>query len=165
MKSFTDSILAQWKNWGGDAPKAFGIGAQPANNKAASNQGKETTGWHWEHAYRIDIRTNFNEDWFKKKFKSGLLNAAIRAIKTSALNNVSPDVKAKGEQYSNAGHKFTYDQMEPSEKKKLDSLQWSMTNKVAKMFIQTLLGWSRKKQKYIDEKTDQPMPKESLTVD
>ena len=36
--------------------------------------------------------------------------------------------------------------MEPSEKKKLDSIQWKMTNKVVKDYITYLLGWKRKKE-------------------
>ena len=46
--------------------------------------------------------------------------------------------------------------MEDSDKRKLDSLQWKMTNKVAKDFISMLLGWSREK-KYALE-NGQPMP-------
>lgn len=97
MKSLTDTVMKEWKDWGGEAPKAFGIGASTQKGSKGSSKGQETEGWHWEHAYRIDIKTNFNEDWFKRQFKSGLLNAAIRAIKTSAVSHAVQDVKAKGE--------------------------------------------------------------------
>lgn len=56
--------------------------------------------------------------------------------------------------------------MLPAEKRKLDSLQWKMTNKVAKTFITYLLGWSRAKEKYIDKDTDSPLPKQTeLSID
>ena len=163
FKQLTDEILKQWKDWGGDAA-SFGTDNK-ATKPNGNNKGRETQGWHPEHAYRIDIHTNFNEDWYKKKFKSGLLNAALRAIRTDAMSHAMPDVKQQAGQDSMIGHKFTYDEMLPDEKKKLDSLQWKMTNKVAKMFISTFLGWSRKKEKYVVEGTEDPLPMHNLVVD
>ncbi len=52
---------------------------------------------------------------------------------------------------SMSGHKYTADEMLPQDKKKLDSLQWKMTNKIAKDYISFLLGWTRKKEKYEGE--------------
>lgn len=70
----------------------------------------------------------------------------IFAIKTDARSHSSPDVKT-----DMTGHKYTADEMLPQDKKKLDSLQWKMTNKIAKDYISFLLGWTRKKEKYEGE--------------
>ena len=103
---------------------------------------------------RIDIHTDFNETWFKRKFKSGFLNKMIYAIKTDAMSRS----QNSGKEGDMAGHKYTADLMEPSDKRKLDSLQWKMTNKVAKDYISMLLGWSRKKEyKLNDEGTPIPV--------
>ena len=45
-----------------------------------------------------------------------------------------------------SGHKFNSDTMEPSDKRKLDGIQWKMTNKVAKDYVTYLLGWKRRKE-------------------
>lgn len=91
---------------------------------------------------RIDIHTDFNETWFKRKFKSGFLNKMIFAIKTDAMSKAYKT----GKEGDMAGHKYTADEMLPQDKRKLDSIQWKMTNKVAKDYISMLLGWSRKKE-------------------
>lgn len=91
---------------------------------------------------RIDIHTDFNETWFKRKFKSGFLNKMIFAIKTDAMSRAHKT----GKEGDMAGHKYTADEMLPQDKRKLDSLQWKMTNQVAKDYISMLLGWSRKKE-------------------
>ena len=46
--------------------------------------------------------------------------------------------------------------MLPQDKRKLDSLQWKMTNKVAKDYVALLLGWSRPKEKYNDAQGMEP---------
>lgn len=163
MKEYADKMLKEWKDWGGQAPKEFGTGPMQTNAKKPSNSGKETDGWHWEHAYRIDVKTNFDENWYKRKFKSGILNGIINVIKTDAMSRSTGAASGKTEM---SGHKYTADEMLPGDKRKLDGLQWKMTNKVAKDYITFLLGWSRKKEKFIDEKTEQPRPKqENLGVD
>lgn len=49
-----------------------------------------------------------------------------------------------------AGHEYKADEMLPQDKRKLDSIKWKMTNKVAKDFITYLLGWSRETKRYPD---------------
>ena len=71
-----------------------------------------------------------------------MLNGIIRAVKTAA----AAQTVGTNAQSSISGHKWSYDEMEPSEKKKLDSIQWKMTNKVVKDYITYLLGWKRKKE-------------------
>ena len=160
FKTLADNVLTQWKDWGGEAPSEFGKSVTPQKDKASSG-GQETSGWHWEHAYRIDIKTNFDANWYKRKFKSGLLNAAIMTLKTAARSRVSA-----GGETDMSHHKYTADEMLPQDEKRLNGIQWKMTNKVAKDYITLLLGWSRKKEKYIDEKTDKPLPKqETLEID
>ena len=61
-------------------------------------------------------------------------------------------------------HKYTKDEeLNASEKSKLDKLKWKMTNKVAKDYISLLLGWSRKKTYTIEG--DKKKPVDSLKQD
>lgn len=106
-------------------------------------------GWASNMSMRIDIHTDFNETWFKRKFKSGILNKMIYAVKTDIMSN--PNKSNGQEDYSRVNHKYTADEMLPEEKRKLDSIQWKMTNKVAKDYISMLLGWSRKKEYRLNE--------------
>ena len=96
---------------------------------------------------KISIKTDFDENWYKNKFKSGFLNKIIFAIKTDIRSH--SDVK--NDKWAN--HKYTKDEdLLPQEKRKLDSIKWKMTNKVAKDYISMLLGWSRKKEYTEDDK-------------
>lgn len=124
-------------------------------NKIASGNG-----WSPAISMRIDIKTNFNDTWYKRKFKSGFLNKVIDTVKTSIHSHA--DVTKDNDEFRNK--KFSADQMEPGDKRKLDSLQWKMTNKVAKDFISMLLGWSRKKQYVRDGDNIKPL-QEELTPD
>ena len=116
--------------------------------------GKETSTvdneiWNPRQTYKIEIKTNFNEDWYKKRFKSGFLNKIIFAIKTDARSHSSPDHKN-----DMTNHKYTADEMLPQDKRKLDSIKWKMTNKVAKDFISLFCGWSRSKKEMYQEQGD-----------
>ena len=142
LKNTVDNLNKGWTAWAGKESGAALTGGDAKKDKEQKEGNKD---WNPKLPFQITIETTFDEDWFKKQYKSGLLNAAIRAIKTSAVSHAVQDVKAKGEQYSNAGHKYTYDEMLPAEKRKLDSIKWKMTNSVAKDYIKYLLGWSRKK--------------------
>ena len=122
--------------------------------------GDSGNGWMPLVTCKIDVRTNFGEEWFKRKFKSGILNKMIYAIKTDAMSRAHKT----GKEGDMAGHKYSADQMEPSDKRKLDSLQWKMTNKVAKDYISMLLGWSRKKE-YTMGEDGTPKPTEELKPD
>jgi len=80
-------------------------------------------------------------------------------IKTQIHQNAQ--VTRDNEEYRNK--KFGQDIMQPEDEKKLDSMKWKMTNKVAKDYISLLLGYSRKKT-YTD-KGDGPEPLEPLKPD
>lgn len=116
-----------------------------------------------ELAVRITIKTDFDDDWYKHKFKSGLLNKMIFAIKTDAMSRTSPTVKANDT--NRVGHKYTADEMLPEEKRKLDSIRWKMTNKVAKDFVAQLLGWSRKKEKKMAEDGSGEVPVQQVLTE
>jgi hypothetical protein len=103
-------------------------------------------------SWRIDVTTKFDENWFKRKFKSGFLNKVIDTVKTSIHSHA--DATKDNDEFRIK--KFSADQMEPGDKRKLDSLQWKMTNKVAKDYITLLLGWSRAK-KYYDDQEKKPV--------
>lgn len=47
-------------------------------------------------------------------------------------------------------HVYTQDEMLEEDRKRLEKIQWKMTNKVAQDFIELFLGWSRKKEVYKD---------------
>ena len=72
----------------------------------------------------------------------------IFAIKTDARSHGTEDMNKSDPM---ANHKYTADEMLPQDVRKLDSLQWKMTNKVAKDFINLFMGWSRKKERYPDD--------------
>ena len=134
---------AQWDNGGsarGSKDELYGRA-----------QGDSGTGWTPLVTCKIDVKTNFGEDWFKRKFKSGFLNKMIMGIKTVGRMGTPDSAKT-----SMSDHKYTADEMLPQDKRKLDSLQWKMTNKVANDYISLLLGWSRPKEMY--KENGQPMP-------
>jgi len=148
LKDKTTNMIAIWRGLGGSAPDKMGSGQVITgdNSSRSGGAGQEEKGWHPEHAYKITITTNFTQDWFQHKFKSGLINKAIMAMKTSAMNSLSSDSKNQMKD-----HKYVQDEMLPQDQRKLDSIKWKMTNKVASEYITNLLGWSRKKLKKVGE--------------
>lgn len=113
-----------------------GVSSDDANKAQTSKDD-----YNPNYTYKIDIVTDFNDSWFQRKFKSGLLNKAIMAFKTQASK------KSIDQEYH---HEYKQDEMLPGDKRKLDSIQWKMTNKVAKDYVMYLLGWTRKKEVYPD---------------
>ena len=103
---------------------------------------------------RIDVSTHFDANWFKRKFKSGFLNKMIMAVKTDAMSHFDNAAKKN---VKDADHKYTADEMLPEDEKKLEKIQWKMTNKVAKDYIRLLLGWTRTKQKHLVDNVMMPV--------
>lgn len=149
LKGMSDAWV-DWEQECGVTDSAGGIGdvGSKAKKKATIADSKLAGGKEWNpwQTYRIDIETSFTDDWYKRKFKSGFLNKMIMGIKTVGRMGTPDSAKT-----SMSGHKYTADEMLPQDKKKLDSLQWKMTNKIAKDYISFLLGWTRKKEKYEGE--------------
>ena len=82
-----------------------------------------------------------------------MLNKILFAIKTDMRSHTSAGVKNQW-----TDHKYTADEdLLPQEKRRLNSLQWKMTNKVANDYISLLLGWSRERVMYKDEKGMEPV--------
>ena len=161
FKGICDSIVNSWK--------VFNGGNTSAQDGGKSSSGTEHVGKglgnnqenHPNMSMRIDIKTNFTEDWYKAKFKSGFLNKVIDTVKTSIHSHA--DVTKDNDEFRNK--KFSADQMEPGDKRKLDNMKWNMTNKVAKDYISLLLGWSRKKE-YTEDKDGNRKPvQEALKQD
>ncbi len=71
-----------------------------------------------------------------------MLNALIMGLKTAARARTSV-----GGETEWTGHKYTAGEMLPQDIRKLDGIQWKMTNKVTYDYIKYLLGWSREKNK------------------
>ena len=115
------NYYTQWETGGASGSDKGFFGRSSLNTK--SNL------WNKYGTCRIDIITHFDENWYKRKFKSGMLNKMIYAIKTDAMKNAPPGVQANDT--NKFGHKWSADTMEDSEKRKLDSIRWKMTNKVA----------------------------------
>lgn len=149
-KKLVDGLSKGWKNFGGTINKQ----TQASTNTSGGNGGggvKVSETPCPTQAMRIDITTKFDKDWFTHKFKSGFLNKMILAIKTDARSHSAPNNKN-----AMSGHKYTADEMLPQDERKLDSIKWKMTNKVAKDYISLLLGWSRKKEKKQGENGEYP---------
>lgn len=127
-----------WENGGGVGKGADFFGTSNLTNTNSNL-------WNRLGTCRIDIRTNFDENWYKRKFKSGMLNKMIMAVKTDAMSHFDKGAKAH---VKDADHKYTADEMLPSDQKKLDSIRWKMTNKVVTDYIRLLLGWTREKKLY-----------------
>ncbi len=85
-----------------------------------------------------------------------MLNKMIMGLKTMAMANLASDSKN-----DKKGYKYTGNEMLSQDERKLDKIQWNMTNKVAKDYITYLLGWSRKKEYYMDGS----QPKAASTAD
>lgn len=101
---------------------------------------------------RIDVSTHFDANWYKRKFKSGFLNKILNVVKTEMRAHSASNVKTKW-----TGHEYTSDEMLPEDEKKLEKIQWKMTNKVAKDYIRLLLGWTRTKQKKVVDNVMMPV--------
>lgn len=83
----------------------------------------------------------------------------IMGLKTSAMASYGTGGQSIDKM---AGHKYTTDEMLPQDIKKLDKIQWNMTNKVAKDYISLLLGWSRDKKMIKNETGDGYKPAVNL---
>lgn len=151
VKKMYDDISSSWAVFNG------GNEDSPDRIETTKHVGKETrlssknTVNEPNVSMKIVITTKFDENWYKNKFKSGFLNKMIFAIKTMGRMGTPDAAKT-----SMSDHKYTKDEeLNSSEKGKLDKLKWNMTNKVAKDYISLLLGWSRKKEYTVDngEKT------------
>lgn len=142
------NYYTKWETGGASGSDSGFFGRSGLSNKSS-------TLWNNLGTCRIDIRTNFDENWYKRKFKSGMLNKMIYAIKTDAMKNAPPGVQANDT--NKFGHKWSADTMEDGEKRKLDSIRWKMTNKVANDYIRLLLGWTRKKEMYMEDGNYKPM--------
>lgn len=150
FKKLCTDLGEGWEEWS----KGGGGDDGPSD---AIDQAKGEDGWNPNMTFRIDIHTSFDEDWFKRKFKSGFLNKAIMAIKTDAASKMTDAATGDGME---KGHKYTQDEMLPGDRRKLDKIQWKMTTKVAKDYITYLLGWSRAK-----KRTPDGQPIEALKAD
>lgn len=137
FKSLVEKLKKAWKTFTGEDEQDSGGKDHLNGNKVSGS------GWSPAMSMRIDVTTKFDENWYKRKFKSGFLNKVIDTVKTG-IHARAYDDNGRNSEFKNK--KFSADQMEDSDKRKLDSLQWKMTNKVAKDFISMLLGWSRQKQ-------------------
>ena len=156
VKNIVDGIMKGYDSWvkNGDDTHGKSTGKQDAAN-AGDNVPEDE--WNPNLTFKINIQTNFDANWYKRKFKSGLLNKAIMAIKT--------DARSRQQSGSMAGHKYTADEMLPQDERKLDSISWKMTNKVAKDYISMLLGWSRDKIKIVEGESQRAAPEAELKPD
>ena len=136
LKQQIDSLWNSWKKWqtdNGITPSAAGMFGDTKLEKDDA--------WIPERAYRIDVTTNFDENWYKRKFKSGMLNKLIVGLKNQAMSFTPDDIKQK---YGDK--KYSVDDMTDADKSKLDGIKWKMTNKITTAYITYLLGWKRKKE-------------------
>lgn len=105
MKKHIDDLRKGWATFTGDE-SAASTGA--ATDSETSGLSKEDKAWDPAVPVRIDIQTNFDDNWYKRKFKSGMLNALIMGFKTSARARTSAGAETEW-----TGHKYTADEMLP----------------------------------------------------
>ena len=157
-KKWTE-VRNAWNEWsesagGGSSGSSSGGGGGSDPSKSGSS------GWDPRQTYRIDIATHFDKNWFQRKFKSGMLNKMIMGLKTMSMANLASNSKNDMK-----GHKYTGNEMLSQDERKLDRIQWNMTNKVAKDYITYFLGWSRKQEYYMDGSTPKAASTADLQVD
>lgn len=122
-KKFLDSQKAIKQNWenavkgfkawsGGELPSNDGSGKDGGGTEKLSSGKNKTNEWNPRQAYRIDIHTSFDDSWYKRKFKSGLLNKVIFAIKTDMRSHGTEDMNKSDPM---ANHKYTADEMLPQD--------------------------------------------------
>lgn len=88
LRAKIDSLWASWKKWQKDN------GITPSAGGMFSDVNiPEDDSWIPERAYRIDVTTNFDENWYKRKFKSGLLNKLITGLKNQAMSYSTAEIK------------------------------------------------------------------------
>lgn len=111
-KGLNDCIQKLRGGWDVFSGKPEGSSSSDGSDQKDKTPGISEADRKWDPyvPLRIDIQTNFNEDWYKRKFKSGILNKMIFAIKTDARSHISPDAKARDPM---ADHKYTADEMLP----------------------------------------------------
>ena len=74
-----DSYNKTWETFAGPAGKKDG-GKSGESHLGGSSVGNGEE-WTPNQSWRIDIQTNFGEEWYKRKFKSGFLNKILFTIK------------------------------------------------------------------------------------
>lgn len=134
-----------YTSWDANGGDVQGDGNSPTMVDSGDNS------WDSNLTFKIDVYTSFDDKWFMRKFKSGMLNKILFTIKDDMRSHSQGGTKGEW-----TGYKYTADEMLPQDKRKLDSLQWKMTNKVAKDYVALLLGWSRPREKYQDEQGMEP---------
>lgn len=145
LKKLINDMKNGYNSWKINGGNVDGDGNSPTKVDTSDNS------WNPNLTFKIDIHTSFDDQWFKRKFKSGMLNKILFTIKDDMRSHSQGGTKGEW-----TGHKYTADEMLPQDKRKLDSLQWKMTNKVAKDYVALLLGWSRPKEKYNDAQGMEP---------
>ena len=140
LKRCVSELWNGWDTFNGKEPGSTQGGLGPDTRDTTVSEADKK--WNPFIPIRIDIQTNFDKNWYINKYKSGLLNKVKNAIKTDIMSHVDKDARKWDKM---AGHKYTSDEMLPGDVKKLDKLQWEMTNNVARDYIELLLGWNREK--------------------
>lgn len=112
-KIINKDLNRSWKELGGNGPDKMGgdkvVSSSGKGSGSSGSGGQETEGWHPDHAYKITVKSNFSDNWYTKNFKSGLINSAIRAVKTSAMHSGDPSIK----NMEMKDHTYTQDEMLP----------------------------------------------------
>ena len=72
LKKIVGKIYAGWDTWS----------EEKVEGPESSVSGEE---WTPELPFKLEVKTRFDENWFKRKYKSGVLNGIIDAIKTGVM--------------------------------------------------------------------------------
>jgi hypothetical protein len=103
-KNLLEMINDGWTNFTSAGLKGkSGDSGNRGNDKLGKGSVVDNKVWNPRQTYKIEIKTNFNDEWYKKRFKSGFLNKVIMGIKT--VGRMGPGAKT-----SMSGHKYTQDE-------------------------------------------------------
>ena len=87
-KNLLEIVNSEWTNFVNASLRSKG---GDGNSRGNDKLGKATTvdgqTWNPRQTYKIEIKTNFNDDWYKKRFKSGFLNKVLDTVKTELHKN------------------------------------------------------------------------------
>ena len=97
-KNLLEIINDGWTNFTNSSLRdKSGDSGSRGNDKLGKGSVVDNKVWNPRQTYKIEIKTNFNDEWYKKRFKSGLLNKVIDTVRTEIHKNA--DVTRDNQEY------------------------------------------------------------------
>ena len=88
-KNLLEIVNSEWTNFANAnlRDKSGDNSGSRGNDKLGKASTVDGQTWNPRQTYKIEIKTNFNDDWYKKRFKSGFLNKVLDTVKTELHKN------------------------------------------------------------------------------